>query len=102
VNPVTRTAEIQLGKRRRWYLTASHRVLGRDPSGPVEVPFDRPHLREPGDPTTACGEPALNWPIFWELPVVHAAGTCAACMEQAGLNLRQHEMKRTGNQQRWM
>jgi hypothetical protein len=67
----------------RWYITASH-VL-RLPSGSdrFEVPWGTGHLRQVGSTDTACGLPALNWPIFWGLNAEDLASGCETCQQEA-------------------
>lgn len=68
-----------------WYVTGSHRLRSQSPSGPAEVPFGRAHLRQVGSSSTACGLPALNWPIFWDLAVNTPVDMCPECRWTAAL-----------------
>ena len=54
------------GTDQRWYVTASHRLPPIPYKDSGDRPFGTRHARRPGDPTTACGQVALDWPIFWE------------------------------------
>ena len=78
-------AEARAATRRRswtprtYFVTARHRVRwGRD--GVISwVPFERGHLRRAGDSRTACGEVAMDWPIFWDMPVGDDNDLCVDC-----------------------
>lgn len=51
------------------FVTARHSAKvrgGVSDAGPR--PFGIQHARTPGSTRTACGEPALDWQMFWELP----------------------------------
>lgn len=52
----------------RYFVSARHRV--RPPSGVDEGwrPYQTYHARIVGRSMTVCGEPALGWPYFWEMP----------------------------------
>jgi hypothetical protein len=67
---------------RQWYVTASHRTVRRTRPGATgvkEVPFGVGHVRQVGASFTACGEPALDWPIFWDLSVDDPDEMCSEC-----------------------
>jgi hypothetical protein len=67
---------------RQRYVTASHRTVRRTRPGAAgarEVPFGVGHVRRVGASFTACGEPALDWPIFWDLPVDDPDNMCSDC-----------------------
>jgi hypothetical protein len=67
---------------RQWYVTASHRTArrtGPGASGVKEVPFGVGHVRQVGAAFTACGQPALDWPIFWDLSVDDPDNMCSDC-----------------------
>jgi hypothetical protein len=67
---------------RHWYVTAPHRTVRRTRSGATgakEVPFGVGHVRQVGAPFTACGEPALQWPIFWDLSLDDPDEMCSDC-----------------------
>lgn len=67
----------------RWYITASH-VLRLPPgSAPFEVPWGTSHLRQLGAAETACGLPAMNWPIFWDLNAETVEAVCETCQRKA-------------------
>lgn len=71
---------------RRWYVTSAHRVVRQGP-GPAEVPFATGHLKELGSAATACGLPAVNWSILWDLPLRQVETVCQACTEIVGPGL---------------
>lgn len=72
---------------RRWYVTSAHRVV-RQERGSAVVPFAVGHLKEVGSAATACGLPALDWPIFWDLPLSQADNGCPECAGVLGLDLK--------------
>jgi hypothetical protein len=77
VRPVEKSATV-----RHWYVTASHRKVRRTRQGAVgamDVPFGLGHVRKVGSPITACGQPALDWPIFWDLSVNDPDDMCSEC-----------------------
>ena len=54
---------------------------------PASPAPSRGHARRPGDAYTACGLPAVGWPIFWHL--THVRGRERTCVEcQAVMHAR--------------
>lgn len=47
---------------------------------PLPRPFGRVHARRLGDDFTACGEPVINWSLFWELPFPLDVASCPSCV----------------------
>lgn len=64
---------------KRLYVSAAHRRLDRTFVVPMEVPFGTSHVREVGSSHTACGLPALNWPIFWDTEYDEVDDICREC-----------------------
>lgn len=65
----------------KWLVTARN---GRfDRTGPGEVrwaPFGVRHARQVGSGWTACGQPAVEWKLFWDMPFTRlTTDTCEAC-----------------------
>jgi hypothetical protein len=60
----------------RWLVSAQHRMSRQDDAGP----FGMHHAREVGAMRTACGEPALSWPYFWESTFAASPDACEACV----------------------
>ncbi|KRF10374.1 hypothetical protein [Nocardioides sp. Soil796] len=60
-----------------WTVTGSHRASTAD-----SRPFGEWHARRLGDRSTACGQSAVGWPIFWDLDL-HRGGdrACLDCTE---------------------
>lgn len=71
---------------KRWYVTASHRYLDRSLAVPMEVPYGISHVREVGASVTACGEPAFEWPIFWDTAYDEVDDICLECRRTARLD----------------
>lgn len=72
----------RVAKRRalpRWHVTASHRTVRRVGRRYQEMPYGPSHVRKLGAAFTACGRPALNWPLFWDLSVNDPDDMCAEC-----------------------
>lgn len=64
------------------YLTSNK--VDRVRHGETPIPRGPTHLKIPGEGTTLCGVPALNWPFLWNLPWVadprsEMLLTCRAC-----------------------
>lgn len=72
--------------KRTWYVTARHRRADASATDAYLVPFGPAHLREAGGADTACGLPALNWPIFWDVTPSPGLEMCieCRCVSQAG------------------
>lgn len=66
-------------RKRTWYVTAKHGRVNRSVTDAYVVPFGPAHLREAGGADTACGLPALNWPIFWDVTPSPGLEMCIAC-----------------------
>ena len=66
----------------RYYVTASHTVRGTGALRAKDVPFTEGHVREVGGEHTACGKPALYWPILWDLKWDEVERPCADCAYQ--------------------
>jgi hypothetical protein len=48
------------------------------------TPYGTWHLKKAGSLTTACGLPAVGWPIFWTLRVEKAGhDACGACLSKS-------------------
>jgi hypothetical protein len=61
----------------RFYVSAINKVRV---SG-SERPYGLQHARQPGNAFTECGEQALTWPLFWDLPFqARLEGVCRACV----------------------
>ena len=80
-------ARIEMARRRgpTWFVTARHRRSTLVDGTPTWTPYGVRHARRVGEPRTACGEAALGWVLFWEMPF--APGTdrlCRACCEAVG------------------
>jgi hypothetical protein len=60
----------------RWIVSAAHR-LSREKNA---QPFGVHHAREVGAHRTACGEPALGWPYFWDTAFVTSSDSCSDCV----------------------
>jgi len=86
VRPAASTARTRI-----WYVTASHRRVNRAGNGPFELPFGTAHVRKVGASETACGAPAQNWPIFWDLHGWSAEGMCTECRWVARLDRNHHQ-----------
>jgi hypothetical protein len=57
-------------------------VLLRDGDGASWRPFGVHHARSVGSPLTACGEGALGWELFWDMPFpAEESGSCVACLD---------------------
>lgn len=50
-----------------------------------EAPYGFGHLRQVGDAFTSCGQPAMHWQIFWDLPVYELGELCQMCAKAAAL-----------------
>ena len=74
---------------KRWYVTASHRRLDRTLTVPVEVPYGTSHVRAVGATVTACGEPAFEWPIFWDTEYDEVEDICRECRWTAHVEMVQ-------------
>ena len=59
-----------------WVVTARHRSTAA--IKPAQ-PWGTWHVRRPGDAFTACGLPAVGWPLFWHL--AHAGAGARRCRE---------------------
>ena len=66
----------------RFYVTASHTVRGSGVLRAKDVPFAEGHIREVGGEFTACGRPALYWPILWDLTWDEVSNPCPDCAYQ--------------------
>ncbi|RHW28505.1 hypothetical protein D0Z08_01115 [Nocardioides immobilis] len=66
----------------RYFVSARHGRIERSADGAGNwQPFGSHHAREVGAPTTACGLPAHDWRMFWELPFPSSTGAlCHHCM----------------------
>jgi hypothetical protein len=61
-----------------WRVSSAHRARGTHQ--PAQ-PFDTWHARRLGDRYTACGQPAIGWPIFWEVTLAEGRDrTCPDCL----------------------
>lgn len=58
----------------RWYVSSSHRSSAEARHRPYGIR----HARQVGSRYTECGQSALNWPMFWEMPF--EAETELACL----------------------
>jgi len=68
----------------RWFVSTRHRGRPCPGRGQDAPPYGTRHARQPGDTVTLCGEAALNWICFWDLPFApHAPQTCERCSELA-------------------
>jgi hypothetical protein len=69
---------VQMTALTRWYVTATHTIGAHG----AELPYGTRHARGPGDPMTACGLRALDWPIFWDMPFSgRQEQACPACAQ---------------------
>ncbi len=69
---------------RTWQVTAPHRRVSWAGREAFEVPFGTAHLRRLNAASTACGAPALTWPIFWGLSLEQVTRPCLPCLRAAG------------------
>lgn len=60
----------------RWIVSAPHRLSRQHDA----MPFGVHHAREVGAHRTACGEPALGWPFFWDIAFAKSSESCPACV----------------------
>lgn len=71
-----------------WLVTATHVTWAGEPTQgsdePLEYPFGVGHLRRVGGHRTACGVPALNWPILWATHPDHVSNLCEECHRLVG------------------
>lgn len=69
---------------RRWYVTARNQVRGSVRGETRKLPFGTAHLKEVGSSRTACGTPALEWKLCWDLRVSDVRRQlCRECSSRA-------------------
>lgn len=62
-----------------WLVSTSHQLPPRFSAGDP-VPYGLRHARHVGRQTTACGEVAINWKLFWLSPFQPWEElSCSAC-----------------------
>lgn len=66
----------------RFFVSARHgRIVRVGTEAGSWQPFGSHHARQVGAPTTACGLPAHDWRMFWELPFPSSPqATCQECL----------------------
>jgi hypothetical protein len=73
--PVPAPAELPV-----WLSSSAHARPHR-PGDPARRPYGTQHARRVGETRTACGENALEWPYFWDLPFGSEPDACClACV----------------------
>lgn len=65
-----------------WLVSSPHSRAHRA-GDPARRPHGVQHARMVGETRTACGENALQWPFFWDLPFGTEPGECCpACVAE--------------------
>ena len=65
-----------------WFASTPYEILDRQSRESGLRPYGILHARRAESGLTACGEYAVGWRIFWELPFsADRARACAACVE---------------------
>ena len=63
-----------------WYVSAPHRVRVGSGLDSRDEPYGVRHARQVGAAFTECGEPALAWAMFWDVPFhIELELVCQAC-----------------------
>jgi hypothetical protein len=66
----------------KWLVTSSHGVWQVTLDERSWVPYSVRHAREVGAVRAACGQLAIGWELFWDLPfAVDDPRACQACNE---------------------
>ena len=67
-----------------WFVSSRNRVAGPSIVGDRR-PYGMQHARRAGEPLTACGEFASEWPLFWDTVFDPAnPQSCPRCAERLG------------------
>lgn len=71
----------------RWLVTSRHGRWSRNRFNEATwAPVGSHHARQAGLRQTACGEPANEWKLFWEIPFDPSAFlSCEACSRAVAL-----------------
>jgi hypothetical protein len=70
----------------RWLATSPNGTWRARGSATVWVPYSEPHAREVGAALTACGQFAVGWELFWDLPFdSEAPSVCQECADATGV-----------------
>lgn len=78
-NPRVRTVGPITGGLDSWLTSTKHEVPARL-SGDLPAPYGVRHARRVGETWTACGEPAVDWKVFWLLPFQPwVSSACTEC-----------------------
>lgn len=55
------------------------------------APFGVRHARQIGFGWTACGQPAIEWKLFWDMPFTRSTNdNCEACCSGEGASPGRH------------
>jgi hypothetical protein len=65
----------------KWLVTSRNGRFERTEPGEVRwAPFGVRHARQVGSGWTACGQPAIEWKFFWDMPFTRSTNDkCEAC-----------------------
>jgi hypothetical protein len=65
----------------QWLVASRNGRFERADPGEVRwAPFGVRHARQVGSGWTACGQPAIDWKLFWDMPFARSTNdNCEAC-----------------------
>jgi hypothetical protein len=66
----------------KWLVTASHGVWQVTAQERTWVPYSVRHARQVGASQTACGQFAVGWELYWDMPFTpDETEVCETCAE---------------------